>query len=237
MSAPFVSSWLYSGFLTLRSLCDYSMGRRSARPIYIGLENFKDNVRNSPYAKTLIGLIELPARRPKDPEWRSQLIERGVFQACLRIILDQLNEYRLGFPFMLSGSTTLSILVPRVGLIVADIPEQRAMFATHAHYSRRVIAKVMPSKAATPAEDGDEAALARSFDDVEDDTILPVARVDAPQESVFSRSIVSLIFLSGCMDVITPCTLAGGQRLLLCVCRHLLYEIQPGEQVCLRSGT
>lgn len=140
------------------------MGRRTFRPVYVGIENFKDTVRNSPYAKTLIGLIELPARRAKDPEWRSQLIERLVFQSVLRIFLDQLNVCRLGIPFLLNGADKLSLLFLKLGLIVADIPEQRELFAIHAHFSRRVVVRVMPKTTEEPATGA--AVLTRSAVDV-----------------------------------------------------------------------
>lgn len=126
------------------------MGRHEAYPVYISLQNFTDNVRCAPVARTLVALLQLPEPRPCDSLWRHQLSSRLVYQKCLQILLDRVNVYRLGFPLFLRHRSLVSILVPRIGLVVADIVEQRNLLGIHSHFAVRCGARVTFTRRSTP---------------------------------------------------------------------------------------
>lgn len=104
--------------------------------------NLKAEARNSPEAKALVGLLQLPERHPSDNLDKYMLSVRLLYQANLRAILHAINRWGHGFPLLLRNSSQVSMVVPRIGAIVADIMEQRNLAAVHAHYSVRCTTQI-----------------------------------------------------------------------------------------------
>jgi hypothetical protein len=165
------------------------LGRHVVTPVYASLANLDPSVSKTQRARTLVGLIEYPPWRTGDTEWRYQLTWREILHKCVETLLDTLNEYRLGFPLLLR--TGLAQVYPKVGLIVADTPEQRNLFGIHGHYSVRCDAHIYRPGATTSngtepqfvATGGDD-PLANAGRDGIDVNLHDLAPVDAPCSAV-----------------------------------------------------
>lgn len=91
--------------------------------------------RSRPAAKVLIGFLEMPPKRETDRVEEYRYCVRAIYQEFWRLVLRYVNVWRRGFAVKFPGLGKEVVLVPRIGVVLADIPEQRRLAATNGQWS------------------------------------------------------------------------------------------------------
>lgn len=110
---------------------------RQVHGVYICLANQTTHVRNQDNSHRLICYIDVPAKRDSDTEEDYKLCMRRAYTHHWKLIYWLFNIWSRGFELQLNGDDHLSLIVPVVGLVQADIIEQRSIMLTSAAFSTR----------------------------------------------------------------------------------------------------
>ena len=102
----------------------------SAWPVYVSIGNHTAAARDSPSGKNLIAFINIPKKRKEDTLPGYTYCFRYLYQAVWASIFHVANQWAGGFWLVLPGDTTPTLVVPRLGVPIADIMELRNLAAT-----------------------------------------------------------------------------------------------------------
>lgn len=116
---------------------------KSAWPILVSLGNHSNAARNSQWGKACIGLIEPPAKDPEQSYENYSLCVSNYYQLLFKKILGLVNNWRGGFWLQLPGDDFLTLVVPRIGIFLADLVEARLLGGVQQNFSVRCETKVM----------------------------------------------------------------------------------------------
>ena len=110
-------------------LCSTCSHTHSAWPLYISIGNHNAAARDLPCGKNLITFINLPKKRRSDFGEDYRYCFRSLYQAVWAGAFHIPNQWADGFWLVLPGHTQPTLVLPRLGVPVADIMELRNLAA------------------------------------------------------------------------------------------------------------
>ena len=118
---------------------------QSSWPVFASLANHSNAARNSKWGKALVTMIDPPEREEGQGPHEYSICSNMFFLRVYEKILDLINNWKGGFYMRLPGYTPpgeFTLVVPRVGLFLGDLLEQRLLSATSQWHSARCVTQV-----------------------------------------------------------------------------------------------
>jgi hypothetical protein len=105
-------------------------------PVYGTVMNLPAEARNLNASKFIIGfLLDVDRTKTDKNDQEFKFSQRSVLQRCLKVVMRSVNQYRLGFPFLLPGHNMISFIKPVIGTIHGDTVELRDIIGVHSYHS------------------------------------------------------------------------------------------------------
>ena len=99
-------------------------GNKEAWPVYMSIGNIRAKDRNTPSNGSWVLLAYIPLGEFSDPSARCQTLKNRLFHQCLKIVLAPLFSTGVHGEMMVTSTGLVLNCFPRLGLYLADYPEQ-----------------------------------------------------------------------------------------------------------------